>query len=183
MRKPFRRKTTKARAKSIKLNQKFWLRNASDISFYRDVKLLEQGGKCAITGIVPDNPCLDHAHASNGFGKEGACRGVLDSQVNLLEGRYLQLFKKAGLDRKYNLDFPSFLINMGEYLQQDNSKAPLHKEYMESFRKKVKRWKKDHLLLRLYTDYGIEANPKLLVSDLVQMYIQKWVDNIEEFVL
>ena len=113
MKKPRR----KSRSKTVVLDPKFWLRNSKDIALFRENKLKAQKGKCAITGVGLKVGCLDHTHA-DGIGTDGRCRGVLLSEVNMLEGRYLQLFKKAKLDKKYNLDFPSFLVNMGEYLMQ-----------------------------------------------------------------
>jgi len=150
------------------------LRN-TDIAKYREEVLTEQKGFCAITGLPLETGVLDHTH-ERGCGKEGACRGVLLSEVNMLEGRYLQLFQRLKLDVKYGLTFPEFLINMGTYLQKDNSKQPLHPKYMDDFRKKVKRWKKETLIKKLKEDFDIVVEEKTLVKDLVQLYVQTWVD-------
>lgn len=174
-----RKRKTKSRAKSVSLSRDLWLRNSSDIQKYREEKLLEQGGVCAITYIPLETGVLDHTH-KDGCGKDGACRGVLLSEVNMLEGRYLQLFKRLKLDVKYGLSFPDFLISMGEYLKQDNQNSPLHFKYMDDFRKQVKRWRKDTLICKLKSDFGVEVDDKVLVKDLVQLYMQSWVDKIEE---
>tara|TARA_Y100000588_G_scaffold170332_1_gene184140 strand:- start:8989 stop:9537 length:549 start_codon:yes stop_codon:yes gene_type:complete len=176
---PRRRRRIKSRAKSVKLSEEVWLRNSKDIQLYRERILEEQGGVCAITQVPLKVGALDHTH-KDGCGKEGACRGVLLSEVNMLEGRYLKLFRKLKLEEKYDIDFPEFLISLGEYLKQDNSKSPLHFKYMDDFRKQVKRWRKDTLISKLKEDFNIIADEKLLVSELVQMYMQKWVDQIEQ---
>ncbi len=174
-----RRRRTSRRAKSVSLSKHFWLRNSADIKLYRDKKLAEQGGVCAVSGVPLEVGCLDHCHKA-GIGSEGKCRSVLLSEVNCLEGKYLKLFKRMKLDTKYNLTFPDFLINLGTYLKEDNEDAPLHFKYMDDFRKQVKRYRKDTLLLKLKEEYGIIPDDKLLVSELVQIYMQAWVDEIEK---
>ena len=169
----------KTRSKSITLSEKIWLRNSKDIAEYRNQELEEQGGKCAVSGVKLDVGVLDHTH-KDGCGKDGACRGVLLSEINMLEGRYLQLFKRLKLDTKYDLDFPTFLIKLGTYLQQDNTSAPLHFKYMDDFRKHIKRYRKDTLVSRLKSDFGVYDTDGMLVNDLVQMYVQLWVNRIEE---
>ena len=154
------------------------MRNSKDIQEYREEKLKSQDGKCAITDVEIETGCLDHTH-KDGIGKDGCVRGVLLSEANMLEGRYLKLFKKLKLDIKYDLSFPDFLINMGNYLKEDNSEEPLHFKYMDDYRKQVSRWRKDTLIKKLYEDYSLEVSDKVLVKELVQMYIQCWVDEIE----
>lgn len=112
---------------------------------------------------------VDHSH------NDGSVRGVLDSKVNMLEGRFLKLFTKMQIERDFGIDFPTFLVNMGIYLQQEPKDTRLHYKYMDDFRKKVSRWRKDELLLRLQEDYSIVVDNKVLVKDLVQMYVQEWV--------
>lgn len=168
----------KTRSKSITLSDKIWLRNSKDVAEYRSQKLKEQGGKCAVSNVKLAVGVLDHTH-KDGCGKDGACRGVLLSEVNMLEGRYLQLFKRLKLDTKYGLDFPTFLVSLGTYLQQDNSSSPLHFKYMDDFRKHVAGWKKETLIKKLKEDFGIEASGGELVKDLVQTYVQAWVNLVE----
>lgn len=171
---PRRKRKSKSREKGVTLPREYWLRN-TDIAKYREEVLTEQKGFCAITGFPLETGVLDHTH-ERGCGKEGACRGVLLSEANMLEGRYLQLFQGLKLDVKYGLTFPEFLINMGTYLQKDNSEQPLHPKYMDDFRKKVKRWKKETLIKKLKEDFDVEVEEKTLVKDLVQLYVQTWVD-------
>ncbi|MCP4985252.1 MAG: hypothetical protein GY928_04025, partial [Colwellia sp.] len=131
-RKRRRTKSKQPRAKPVKLSPKYWVSGAKAIREHRDSMLVEQEGRCAISHLPlsESNSVLDHCHA-DGAGTDGRCRGVLESQVNMLEGRYLKLFKKAKLKEKFGLDFPSFLVNMGLYLQQDNSKQKFHYAYMD----------------------------------------------------
>lgn len=174
MRKRYRRKRTKQRAKSVRLNQLYWLRNASDIKQYREELLAAQGGVCAITGIPLETGVLDHCHDN------GRCRGVIDMQVNGLEGRYLSLFKKSRIGEKYNLTFPEFLINLGTYLQKDNSDKPLHFKLMDDKRRQVSRLTRPELIKLCEKEFDIEIDSSILVKDIVQIYMQMWVDKLED---
>ncbi len=178
-----RRKSRKPRAKAIRLNPLFWVRNAKDITQYRDAELFEQGGKCAISGLPltdSSKATLDHAHSASGGGVDGKVRGVLETQINMMEGRYLKLFQKAKLDVKYGLTFPTFLINMGEYLLQDNSDKPYHVGYMNDLRKYISRLRKDQIESKLLIDFKIPITGKEDKGELVRLYTQAFVDLVEE---
>ena len=168
----------KSRSKPIKLSKSVWVRNAGDIKKHREVTLKNQGGVCAVSGVKVDTGVLDHTH-EGGIGEDGACRGVLLSEVNMLEGRYLKLFKRLKLDSKYGLNFPDFLIALGTYLKQDNSLNPLHHKHMEDFRRKTSRLRKDVLLKSLKKDFNITKEPTTKVKDLVHLYVQSWVSKLE----
>lgn len=168
-----KRRRTKKRAKGVTLSSEYWFRNSKELAQLREELLIQQGNVCAITGKPTDSPVVDHNHS------DGAIRGVLDAQANMLEGRYLSLFNKSKIGVKYNLTFPEFLINLGIYLQKAHTGTRLHPKHMEDFRKKVKRWRKEELMLRLEKDYGIIPEPKTLVAELVQMYVQAWVKGLE----
>lgn len=174
-----KRRSHRKPAKKITLDPEFWLRNSQEIRQYREKKLRDQRGKCAITEVKIDVGCLDHTH-KDGIGEDGCVRGVLLSEANMLEGKYLKLFKKLKLDTKYGIDFPDFLIGMGNYLKQDNSGNLLHHKFMEDYRKQVIRWRKDTLISRLREDFNITVMESLSVSDIVQIYMQAWVHSIEK---
>jgi hypothetical protein len=174
-----KRKRKKSRSKSIRLSQVYWLRNARDIKTYRESELFEQEGMCAITGLPLEVGVLDHSHAC-GAGSEGRVRGVLLSEVNCLEGKYLKAFQRMKLDTKYGLDFPTFLINMGEYLLQDNSEKPYHYKFMDDLRKYIKRLTKPILASKLKSDFDIQVDDNTLHRDMVHLYVQTWVDKVED---
>lgn len=174
-----RKRKSKSRAKSVRLSCDFWLRNSREIKTYREDKLKSQKGLCAITGIPLEVGVLDHTH-EGGCGSEGRCRSVLLSEINMLEGRYLKIFKRLKLDEKYDLTFPELLINMGTYLQKDNSEEPLHFKYMDDFRKKIKRLTKPELISKLKSDFGIPVSKELLFDDIVQIYMQNWIHKLEK---
>ena len=188
-RKSSKTKTNKPpRASPIKLDPKVWVRSGKSITDYRESLLLDQEGVCAISGLPltdSSKATLDHQHAggsvsSNGNGVDGKCRGVIESQINLLEGRYLKLFKKTKLDVKYGLTFPEFLINMGKYLQQDNSNHLYHYGYMSDLRKHISRLRKDKIVDMLLKDFNIVVKETTEKRELVRLYIQAFVDLIEE---
>ena len=108
----------------------FGVNNSERIRDMRISELISQEYKCAISGLPlsPDNSALDHSHIDSccGENSDGRVRGVILPQINLLEGKFLKQFKKFKLKEKYGLDFPTFLVNMGEYLKEDNSENLLH---------------------------------------------------------
>ena len=187
-----RRKNSKTKAKPpraspIKLDPKVWVRSGKSITDYRESLLLDQEGVCAISGLplnsssVPlhSNSVLDHAHADSP-NVDGKCRGVLLSEINMLEGRYLKLFKKSKLGEKYGLTFPELLINIGQYLQQDNSEYKYHHKFMDDLRKNISRLRKDKIVDMLLKDFNILAKGTTEKRELVRLYIQAFVALVEE---
>jgi len=148
-----------------------WLRNAKGVKEYKDS--LEQ--LCEITGHS-GNLVLDHTH-DNGIGCDGKVRGLLTSEVNMLEGRFLGLFKKMKIEQKYDIDFPEFLVRMGNYLKKDNSDKPYHYAYMNEVRKKIDRLTKDKVEDKILTDFGKRISG-LDKKSLVQEYIKLWLEEL-----
>ena len=86
---------------------------------YREAKLKEQGGRCALTGysISAAEAVLDHDHAT------GHVRGVLHRGVNSLLGKCENNY------RRYGLSLPllaAMAPPLGAYLTQDYSNNPLY---------------------------------------------------------
>ena len=182
-RKSSKTKTKPPRASPIKLDPKVWVRSGKSITDYRESLLLDQEGVCAISGLplTNSNSVLDHAHScSPPSNVDGKCRGVLLSEINMLEGRYLKLFKKSKLGEKYGLTFPELLINMGQYLQQDNSEYKYHYAYMSDLRKHISRLRKDKIDDILLKDFNMVAKETTEKRELVRLHIQCFVDLIEE---
>lgn len=176
------KKSRQPRAKPIKLDPDVWVRSGKSITDYRSSLLFEQEGLCAISGLplTETNSVLDHAHADSGGGVDGKCRGVLQSDINMIEGRYLKLFKKAKLNERFGLTFAQLLINMGQYLQQDNSDRKYHYKYMDDLRKYISRLRKDQIELKLYKDFDIVITGKEDKRELVRMCIQAFVELVEQ---
>lgn len=92
------------------------------VKSYREAKLREQGGRCAITGytLSPAEAVLDHCHTT------GHVRGVIHRGVNALLG------KLENNHKRYGVALPQ-VIAMGEglreYLSKDYSGNPLHYTY------------------------------------------------------
>ena len=176
MRAPKRRKK---RSKPLTLSKYHWLRHSADIKAYRECRLASQGGVCAITGVPLTVGCLDHVHVG-GVGEDGSVRGVLLSEANTLEGRYLKQFNKLKMSEKYGLTFPDFLISMGTYLKEGASSELLHFKYMEEVRKSIARLVKGSILTKLEKDFGIVDAEGLLKAELVKLYMQNWINKIED---
>ena len=86
---------------------------------YREAKLREQGGRCAITGytISASEAVLDHCHST------GHVRGVLHRGVNALLGKCENNY------RRYGLSLPMLAAMappIGAYLTRDYSNNPLY---------------------------------------------------------
>lgn len=83
------------------------------------------GHVCPICEIKrnKDDFVVDHQHKTknevNGENGAGLVRGVICFMCNSTEGRMLSKFKMSGLNR--NVDFPSFLRSLADYLEQDNT--------------------------------------------------------------
>lgn len=178
-----RKKSRSKPAKAVKLDGEFWLKNAKDLKAYRESMLIEQEHKCAVS-LLPinvDNSCADHAHAGNMCPNnvDGKMRGLLISDMNLIEGTFLKKFKRAKIKEKYNIDFPEFLISLGEYLQQDNGDQKYHVNYMNDLRNHIKRLTKAEIASKIRIEFGIEASEKEEKAELVRRYTQCFVDLVE----
>lgn len=148
-----------------------WLRNNLEVKQYKES--LEQA--CKVTGSSL-NLVLDHTHC-NGIGDDGKVRGLLTSEVNMLEGRFLGLFKKMRIEEKYSCTFPEFLIKLGHYLEEDNSDNPYHYAYMAEVRKKINRLTKESLESKILEDFKIKVSG-LDKKTLVQKYMELWIESL-----
>ena len=182
-----KRKSSSQRALPVTLNPEVWLRGSVDIAKYRESVLIDQDFMCAVSGLPLErdgsNSCLDHKHVGScekHYQDEGKVRGVLEPQVNLLEGQFLKLYKKSSLYEKYGLSFSELLINMGGYLQKDNSNHPYHKEVMTTYRKQIQRLTKRAIVDKISKDFNktVDINNKKEV--LVQECCFYFVERIEQ---
>ncbi len=177
-----RRRRTKTKVKSstprslpIKLDPEVWLRNSKDISMFRESMLIDQDYMCMISGLplTKDNSVCDHDHVS------GRVRGILENSTNALEGMFLSKFNKLKMAERYGLNFPDFLINMGEYLKQDNSHNTYHVSYMTDLRNYIKRLTRKEISSKIRNEFKVEANELEPKSELVRRYVQCFVDIVE----
>lgn len=178
-----KRKSSSPRALPVKLDPEVWLRNSKDIASYRESLLIEQDYMCAISGLPLDrdggNSCLDHAHVGSPSEVDGKVRGCLENSTNALEGMFLSKFNKLKMKERYGLDFPTFLINMGEYLQQDNSHHPYHVSYMTDLRNYIKRLTRVEIASKIRLEFNINAEETEPKGELVQKYMQAFVCLVE----
>ena len=170
-----RRKSSAPRAKPVKLDPDVWLKDSKAIAAYRESLLIEQDYLCAISGLPlnKDNSVGDHDHIN------GRMRGILENSTNALEGMFLSKFNKLKMSERYGLDFPQFLINMGEYLQQDNSDKPYHYKYMSDLRNHIKRLNREEIVDKLFKEFNIKESPTTEKGELVRRYTQEFVDMVE----
>ncbi|AUR92269.1 hypothetical protein NVP1170O_156 [Vibrio phage 1.170.O._10N.261.52.C3] len=153
----------------VKLDSRYWVIK-SKIEDVKEEMLLDQRGKCPVTGFKIQVGYLDHCHDS------GNVRGVLPPLVNTLEGRYRGLFNRMKVEDKFGVPFADFLIGMGNYLKQDFSGNSYHHKHMEDFRKKLdSKYTKETLLKMLEDDYKVKLEPTTLKPEAIQTYMFHWV--------
>ena len=160
---------------------------SKEVKELRDKILQEQNGICPLCKMLikEGEEALDHQHKTKAenIGESGAglIRGVLCRNCNVAEGRILHQYKRAGV---YLKNFPDFLRNLADYLEEDNQhfvhpseapKAPrlgknafkqLQKLYKEKYprRKKGLQYPKNGKVTitweRLFEEFGIENSIK-----------------------
>ena len=86
---------------------------------YREAKLREQGGRCALTGytISAAEAVLDHDHAT------GHVRGVLHRGVNSLLGKIENNHKRYGVSLPM---LRAMAPTIADYIQRDYSNSPYY---------------------------------------------------------
>lgn len=162
---------SKRKPKSYQLNSN-WLSNSAQIKKYRDTLVKQNHGLCEVTGVKLLRHCLDHDHVT------GKCRGVLESKVNLFEGRVAKQFRKYMRD--CSMSYADFLIALGKYLNQQPDNAPLHYKTVEQMDKRLNRMLKSDIALMLVSDFSIEVDKNLLKSDLVRIYLKHYIEKLEQ---
>jgi hypothetical protein len=114
----------------------------SDIPGYRKHILRKyQNGKCAISGVPPKRPVLDHHHKKRIKGT-GRVRGVIDSNMNVFLAKIENNASRYGIDQK---ELPRILRNIAKYLEKPqypyihpSEKPPAKLIKKSSFNKLVK---------------------------------------------
>ncbi len=178
------KKSSVIRSKPVKLDKSVWVSGTKATAQYRASKLIEQDGLCAVSfkPISEANSVADHSHCYSGCGDynvEGKCRGILLSEINLIEGAWLRVFKKSKIGEKYGLTYPELLANMGAYLMKDNSKEPYHPEYYKTLRKHINRLNREQIADKIRKEFKLEACATEPKGELVQRYVQAFIHLIE----
>jgi hypothetical protein len=182
------RKTTKTVKTKISLNRLHWLRNYKDIAGHRELLINRSKGLCAITKEPLESPVMDHAHLGSEY--EGHCRGVISSFSNMLEGRFRRDFNKYAR-RHTNVSFADYLICMGNYLNGDYSREPLHHMTVEEYKKRLNSKTKPVIVQEIVKDYGkvtitkdgnelALSNSKVTKVDLIQKACELLIQKLEE---
>ena len=151
-----------------------WVITQKEINTMRECLCKKQDGLCAITKDPMKRPVLDHDHDL------GYVRQVLESRVNMIEGKFLKLYNKY-ISKHTKLTFGEFLIAMGEYLSLDYSSNKLHGAIIDAERRKISRWKKETIYNKLM-DKGLTL---LDISEynqgqLVHLYLQDFIFDVEK---
>lgn len=98
---------------------------------YREAKLKEQGGRCALSGytLSPSEAVLDHDHAT------GHVRKVLHRGINALLGKVENNY------RRYGVSLPLLRAvspAIAEYLSQDYSANPYYYTHRTAEEKRIR---------------------------------------------
>lgn len=151
-----------------------WLRTSTEIKNYREELAKQQDNKCAVTGSELKRPCLDHDHLT------GKCRGVLESNVNMFEGRLYKQYKKYL--SACGLSYPDFLIALGTYLNDcsKNTGQPLHHKTAEDRHKSLQSSTKANAIKRLKMDCGVRVSGHHhSKADVIDLYMETFIRNLE----
>ena len=97
---------------------------------YREAKLKEQGGRCALTGytLSAAEAVADHDHAT------GHVRGVLHREVNSLLGKIENNY------RRYGVSLPmlrSMAPAIADYIEKDYSSNPIYPTHKTTEEKRI----------------------------------------------
>lgn len=105
---------------------------ATQLKAYREAKLREQGGRCALTHypLSPADAVVDHCHVT------GHIRGVIHRGANALLG------KIENNHKRYGVSLPMVYAlgrNLEAYLSQDHTARPHYPTYRTEEEKRLKR--------------------------------------------
>lgn len=145
-----------------------WLENQNQVNKYRQKLQTKQNNVCAVTGITLIRPVLDHNHQT------GKCRNVIESKINMVEGKYLKIFNKY-LAKHYDFDFGEFLIMLGEYINSETTDSPLHFKIIEVEKRRVSKWKIEVLKNKL----NLPQTAKYSKQEIVNMWIEQFIKQKE----
>lgn len=167
---PSKRNTIKI-TKGIPKDSKLWLRTSKDVAEYRESNTPEV---CPILEIKTKRWTLDHDHF------DGHVRGVISQQANTLEGYILKAFMKY-CSAYTDLPLSEVLRNMADYLETDYwLTKPLHYKVVEDQTKFLTRCTKEKIVERAQIDLGLTLNENDSKSDLVNAYIERFIQQMEE---
>lgn len=110
------------------MNKTIDLYNPKDVQKVRDKLLIEQNGKCKITGLDLDakQACLDHAHDENQY-----VRGVAHRQANAALGKVENLFVRY-LSWWYPGDLATFLRQCASYIESEVDSRYRHPGWLKA---------------------------------------------------
>lgn len=157
------RALSKQRRLSFAFNSNRWLKNSNDIKEYRGSLIKQQSGLCAVTSEPLKKPVVDHDHINFNT------RGVIESYVNMVEGKFFKLFMKY-VNKHTDLTYPEFLVKLGEYLGQDFSNNPWHFMSVDKIYKRLNYLTIQGIRDKIIRDFGETVDiDKTLDKDQLRM--------------
>lgn len=169
-----RAKCKKPRRKPVRLvyEDDQWVRGSKQIAELREKLIKEQNGIDPLTGEPLRKPVLDHCHL------DGCCRGVLESFINMFEGRILKTWMKYCNDHT-DTSLSVVLRNLADYLEKDWLNMPLHGAYVDDQAKFIKRCSIETICRRAKEEFGADLDKNLSKAELVAAYMQLFVEKAE----
>ena len=169
-----RKRKVKARRKAVKAPVTCrWLKDSKEIAALRKEMSEEQGGLDPVLGEPLRKPVLDHDHA------DGHCRGVLSQCVNTWEG-YITKYWMKYVAEYTDCSLSEALRRMADYLENDYSDLPFHKNYRDDMTKFLRRCSKATIIARAKKDLNLDIPEDLTKHEAIEAYMQEFIKHTEE---
>lgn len=169
-----RKRKVKARRKAVKAPVTCrWLKDSKEIAALREEMSEEQDGLDPVLGEPLRKPVLDHDHA------DGHCRGVLSQCVNTWEG-YITKYWMKYVAEYTDCSLSEALRRMADYLENDYSDLPFHKNYRDDMTKFLRRCSKATIIDRAKKDLNLYISDDLTKHEAIEAYMQEFIKYTEE---
>lgn len=169
-----RKRKVKARRKAVKAPVTCkWLKDSKEIAALREEMSEEQSGLDPVLGEPLRKPVLDHDHA------DGHCRGVLSQCVNTWEG-YITKYWMKYVAEYTDCSLSEALRRMADYLENDYSDLPFHKNYRDDMTKFLRRCSKATIIARAKKDLNLDIPEGLTKHEAIEAYMQEFIKYTEE---
>ena len=154
-----------------------------DLREFRKKQWREQKRKCAVTGLpLPfEYAVVDHLHKTKaeetGIDGKGLIRGVIHRDVNQLEGKITNAYKRYGLNKI--ADLPAILRCLADYLENPPVQNTVHPSAIP----KIKKKKLSKVDAKRVYKYWPQMFPKRKPPKQTKYETKEWAQYIEHSLL
>lgn len=151
-----------------------------DLKEFRKQQWEKQKRRCAVTGLpLPfEYAVVDHLHKTKaeetGVDGKGLIRGVIHRDVNQLEGKITNTYKRYGLNKIASL--PDILRSLADYLENPPVKNTVHPSAIP----KIKKKKLSKIDAKRVYKYWALMFPKRKLPKIVKYESKEWAEYISQ---